>query len=619
MTAYEDIQWELARGWNTWDTRSVLTQVLLPDALGLSFGLKEYYRGTSLRTAQIGRRTEGAEVVTLGPHAYDGSYTETTVSWAGVTIRVQTAHVDGDLVVLVTPTANQQKSALLTIAVGYLWNRPGTVSRTGDVTTAAAPGRTGDRITAVGPAGTIEVYATAPQVDDPYVDIDGPYLALELTGAVGVSTGRARDLREIASIVDNASLDSGDPHAEIVRDAISWNTIYEPSKSRVITTVSRLWNVGKRGGYALFCWDAFFNALLAAVSSKELAYVNTIEMLRARTPEGFVPNVEQGTGRKTYDGSQPPVGSLVVLELHRRFGDRWFLAETFDTLLSWNRWWWRVRRDGDLLCAGSTYFDPEFPSPQDIPRIHQHFGATCETGWDGHPVFEDVPFDQTKSLLAAHDVGMNSLYAADCEALAEIADLLGFGETAAELRERHEVVVRALESLWDETRGMYRSRRTDTGLLTERLSTMSFYPLLAGVGVGERSARMIAEHLLPDDGFGGEWILPTSPRYEPIELKETSYWEGRAWPPVNFLVYLGLLRAGEKDAAAWLADGSSRLVLKEWNEHRHVHENYSSVHGGACDKPNSEPFQTWGALLSLIALMERGEVPFFNNDGGNAV
>ncbi|GAB3823130.1 hypothetical protein [Kribbella italica] len=51
--AYGRIQESLARGWNTWDTRSVLTQVLLPDALGLSFGLKEYYRGTSLRTTQI--------------------------------------------------------------------------------------------------------------------------------------------------------------------------------------------------------------------------------------------------------------------------------------------------------------------------------------------------------------------------------------------------------------------------------------------------------------------------------------------------------------------------------------------------------------------------------------
>jgi hypothetical protein len=609
--AYARIQNSLARGWNTWDTRSVLTQVLLPDALGVSFGLKEYYRGTSLRTAQIGRRTEGAETVTLGRHAYDGSYTETTVRWMGITIRVQTAHAGDDLVALVTPTANQHKSALLTVAVGYLWNRPGSVSRDGD------------RITAVGPDGkAVEVFSTASHVDDPYADIDGPYLALDLSTAVGVSTGRPRGLGEIAAIVASASAAIGeagsDPlaqHREIVRDAISWNTIYEPAKSRVVTTVSRLWNVGKRGGYALFCWDAFFNALLAAVSSKELAYVNTVEMLRAMTPDGFVPNVEQGTGRKTYDGSQPPVGSLVTRELYRRFGDRWFLEETFGPLLTWNRWWWRVRRDGELLCLGSTYFDPEFPSPQDIPRIHQHFGATCESGWDGHPVFDDVPFDKSKSLLAAHDIGLNSLYAADCEALADIADILGESEAAAELRGRQAAVVTAMESLWDEPSGIYRSRRTDSGLPTERLSTMSFYPLLAGVGLGERARRMVDVHLLTDDGFGGEWVLPTSPRSEPVDLSDGSYWSGRAWPPVNFLVYLGLLRAGEKDAAGWLAEGSSRLVLKEWNEHRHVHENYSSIHGGACDKPNSEPFQTWGALLSLIVLMDRGEVGFFDGEG----
>ena len=43
----------------------MLTHVPLPEALGLPFGFKEYYRGTSLRTAQIGRRTEGAERLVL--------------------------------------------------------------------------------------------------------------------------------------------------------------------------------------------------------------------------------------------------------------------------------------------------------------------------------------------------------------------------------------------------------------------------------------------------------------------------------------------------------------------------------------------------------------------------
>ncbi|MEU4291861.1 hypothetical protein AB0E63_26845 [Kribbella sp. NPDC026596] len=183
--AYERIQEQVARGWNTWDTRSVLTQVLLPEGLGLSFGLKEYYRGTSLRTVQIGRRTEGAETVTLGRHAYGGSYTETTVSWAGITIRVQTAHTGDDLVALVTPTANQQKSGLLTIAVNYLWNRPGIVSREPDHLRATPGTVTPDADHLRAAAGTalprpvasprstvvdrriVDIFATAPHVDDP--------------------------------------------------------------------------------------------------------------------------------------------------------------------------------------------------------------------------------------------------------------------------------------------------------------------------------------------------------------------------------------------------------------------------------------------------------------------
>ncbi|TMR96292.1 MGH1-like glycoside hydrolase domain-containing protein [Nonomuraea basaltis] len=75
--------------------------------------------------------------------------------------------------------------------------------------------------------------------------------------------------------------------------------------------------------------------------------------------------------------------------------------------------------------------------------------------------------------------------AADCEALADLADVRGDRQAAAELRERHTAVIAAMESLQDEPSGIYRSRRTDTGLPTERLSTMSFYPLLAGVGLGE--------------------------------------------------------------------------------------------------------------------------------------
>jgi hypothetical protein len=392
-----------------------------------------------------------------------------------------------------------------------------------------------------------------------------------------------------------------------------------------VTTVSRLWNVGKRGGFALFCWDNFFNALLADVHSTELAYANAIEICREVTPEGFVPNVAQGTGRVTHDGSQPPVGSLVCWELYRRHRDRWFLEEVFDVLLSWNRWWWRVRHNGVMLSPGSTWFEPDFPSPQDIPRIHQHFGATCETGADDHPVFRDVPFDEQTSLLMSHDIGLNSEYAADCEALARIADELGRSEVADEVRGRGAEIAKLIDGrLWDADAGCYRSHFSDSGRPTAWLSPMSFFPLLAGLGAddhetgdqagddhGGRAAEMTRRYLQAPDGFGGQWVLPSSPRSELATMPGAhSYWVGRAWPPINFLVYLGLRRVGLADDAAWLAERSGDLAMLEWRDQRHIHENYSSEHGLACDKPNSEPFHSWGALLSLTYLIAAGDAPW---------
>lgn len=604
--SYPEVQAVLARGWNTWDTRSVLTQVLLPHGLAVSLGLKEYYTGNTLSHVQIGRHGENDERVVLGPHAIDGSYSAVDVTWRGIEFRVQTAHDGEDLVVLVEPVVLQQTPPTVTVSFAFLWNRPGTVAAIDSTLVAVAEGL------------ETTLFATVPGIDDRYLDVDGPVLALRLDDAIGVCTGHPRAIDEIERVIAAAAR-ANDPepgaveteHAVIVRDSIAWNTIYEPSGRRVIATVSRLWNVGKRGGYVMFCWDAFLNALLAGVSSRDLAYANAIEMLRELTPDGFVPNVAQGTGRVTLDGSQPPLGSLVCRELYRRFGDAWFLQEVFPALLSWNRWWWRARRSGPLLCLGSTVFVPSVPSPQDIPRIGKHFGATCESGCDDHPVFADIPFDDDTGLLRAWDVGLNSEYVLDCEALADIAGVMGDLAARDELLARATSVSDAIrERLWHDESGIYRNIRTDSREPTESVAPLNLLPMLAGVSGTDQSATMVSRYLRDEEWFGGEWPIPSTPRNDPRTARQ-SYWSGRAWPPINFLVYLGLRRAGQWEAATWLAAGSDHLVLGEWREHRHVHENYSSVTGEGCDVTNSEPFYSWGALLSLTVLIERGVVDYF--------
>src|SRR5579863_2805961 len=110
---YAKVQARLARGWNTWDVHSVATQVLLPEGLAIHVGMKHNstLNGDAwLGDALIGRFGNDAEVVTPGPHAWDGSYTRADFAWKGHKWRVESAHDGDDLVMLVTPL--ESKSAL---------------------------------------------------------------------------------------------------------------------------------------------------------------------------------------------------------------------------------------------------------------------------------------------------------------------------------------------------------------------------------------------------------------------------------------------------------------------------------------------------------------------------
>jgi glycogen debranching enzyme len=119
---------------------------------------------------------------------------------------------------------------------------------------------------------------------------------------------------------------------------------------------------------------------------------------------------------------------------------------------------------------------------------------------------------------------------------------------------------------------------------------------------------MVAEHFYNPEEFWGDWILPSIARSDPAYPEQT-YWRGRIWAPMNFLVYLGLRRYDLPQARSDLADRSRQLLLKEWLEQGHVHENYNPDTGEGCDRPNSDRFYHWGGLLGLISFVEAGIMP----------
>lgn len=603
MSHYEELKKRLAQGWNTWNTRSVLSHVLLPEGFALNLCLKNISSRAYLKEALIGRRNDEDELAIPGPHAYDGSYSDIQVLWKGLDVVVQSAKEGEDLVLWVIPKSDPMIRAFLVVEAGILWNRAGTVTLEDNVLV----GRFGDR--------SVRAYATQDPVLDPYIPTQAPYLVLQMEGEIGISTGKPRSLEEIKRIILQQKIEytsRAEAHGELsevsqaIQTCLAWDTIYEPEHDRVVTPVSRLWNVGW-GGFALFDWDTYFAAYLASVDNKDLAYANAIEITREKTEAGFIPNFGTVMNVKSRDRSQPPVGSMVIRELYRRYREKWLLEEVFADLLQWNRWWPPHRSQQGLLAWGSDPYQPLLNSTFEMIHINDLQGAAWESGLDNSPMYDDVPYDPDKHMMLLADAGLTGMYVMDCDALAEIAQILGKNSEAQELSQRGAAFREALKGLWDEESGIFCNKRLDTGELSQCYSPTNFYPLLGLAATQTQAERMMTEHFYNPDEFWGEWMIPTSTRNHPA-YPEQDYWRGRIWGPTNFLAYLGLRKYDLPGARADLAEKSKALFLKNWREHRYVAENYNCETGEGGEVSNSDRYYHWGGLLGFMAFIEAGVV-----------
>ena len=341
------------------------------------------------------------------------------------------------------------------------------------------------------------------------------------------------------------------------------------------------------------------------VSSEPLApsTVIAIEILREETPRGFVPNYARSGGWKSVDRSEPPVGAITVLGLYKKFHERWLLEETYMPLMKWNRWW-AAHRDIEGYLAWGSDGDNQ-PADLDDSARGTRAGAILESGLDNRPMYDTTTYNAQSHVLEFADVGLMSMYIADCDALAEIADALGKTGDATELRDRGARYRAKLATLWDEHAGIFLNKDLHTGQSSMRLSPTNFYPMLAHAATPEQAKTMVEKHLLNTKEFWGEWVIPAIER-DDAAFHDQDYWRGRIWGPMNYLVYLGLMNYDDAAARKEFAQKSYDLFLKEWKEKGHVHENYNAILGTGDDVSSSDRFYHWGALLGYVEYLDQG-------------
>ena len=132
---------EANRGWNTWNTQSVLSHVLLPHGIAVNLLLKDYSEAQVLREPLIGREGKNEETVTPGVRSWRGEYTSLNIKYGQSEFNVESTADDEDVFILVSPVKHGVKIPMLIVEECLLWGREGSLGKTDGRLWAEARGR----------------------------------------------------------------------------------------------------------------------------------------------------------------------------------------------------------------------------------------------------------------------------------------------------------------------------------------------------------------------------------------------------------------------------------------------------------------------------------------------
>jgi len=240
--------------------------------------------------------------------------------------------------------------------------------------------------------------------------------------------------------------------------------------------------------------------------------------------------------------------------------------------------------------------------PEEIPYDAREQTAYYE-GYDNSPQWWHVAHYNNETQTIEQDtVEINCLYALDCWILAWMANQLGRAADAAALAAEHRRMVATINRLlWDSSRGCYYNRHWANFAGDPFFPQMSpdiFFSLLGKVATPGQ-AESLRKIFHDPKKFAGEWIMPMISRDDPL-FPGQDYWQGKVWPPNNWLVYQGLKIYEWDHEARLLAESSAKMFLRSWREKAECHENFSAITGEATGTPH----YTWGAAMALVAIEE---------------
>jgi putative isomerase len=338
-----------------------------------------------------------------------------------------------------------------------------------------------------------------------------------------------------------------------------------------------------------WAWDSWKHAAALARFAPDLARDQIRAMFDWQRADGMVPDcIYLDAKDNNWRDTKPPLATWAVLAVYDATGDRAFLAEMYDKLARYHRWWWTARdhdRDG-LAEFGST----------DGTRI----AAAWESGMDNA-----VRFDGAKMLangpgawsLDQASVDLNAYLYKEALDLTRIAEVLGKAdERAAWTKEAERIRTAVRSRMFDRERGYFFDIRLKDGAPVRVYGPEGWTPLWAGLADADE-ARAVSRVMLDPSKFATRMPFPIlaadDARFSPIK----GYWRGPVWLDQ---AYFGVEALRHYGYAAQADEMARRLVLQASGlvEQAPFYENYDPLTGNGYQSRNF----SWSAAAYLMML-----------------
>jgi hypothetical protein len=401
-------------------------------------------------------------------------------------------------------------------------------------------------------------------------------------------------------------------------------------------------------------WDAGFVAMGWAQLDPTRALDELRSLLRGQWPTGMVPqivfdlNVARGAyepgpnawmtaqhappGCATSGICQPPIHAVALARVREAAALRGddarhevdeAIVDLYPRLVRWHDWL-HTARDPEgtglvtILHPWESGLDnsPRWDRPlsavepdekDDVPRPDLTYVAdpgerptNAEYERYRHLVDRLIAVDYDQEEAMAHhpfrvgDVFFSAILAAADDTLADLAPIAGHPDAADRHRCDAQRTRQALDDAWDEDLQACLDQDRITGRAIRSDTIGGFAPLIAGCDL-DRSAVLVDRLLGPTyagaDGLA--WPLPLTTATTDPRFDKKGYWRGPQWPPITWLLWWGLRRAGYRRTAAHLrATAIEQLRDTGCTE-------YVEPFGG---DPLGSPSQSWTAAVALDLL-----------------